>query len=382
MKDGFDIAVVGAGLVGMACGALAAGTGRDVVVLERHRHAGSEASSRNSEVIHAGLYYPPASLKARSCVEGRELVYARCRRDGIAHRAIGKLVVACCEDEVVALRALQAQAEAAGAGSLAWLEARGLAAREPRVRGRAALWSPRSGIVDAHGLLGSYRAELERAGGALAPCCEVVGLAHRGDRWRVETRDAEGARVDIEAGCVINAAGLGAERVARMAGIDTARVGWRLHPCKGDYFTLGPGLAAPTRHLVYPMPAAAGLGVHVTIDLGGRTRFGPDVAYVEAPRYDVDPSKASAFRAALARYLPDFAELGDDALVPEMAGVRAKLQGPGEGFRDFVCEESSALGAPGMLHLVGIESPGLTASEALARRACAGLGLSVRAAGV
>jgi L-2-hydroxyglutarate oxidase LhgO len=359
-----EIAIIGAGVVGMACAAALAGAGRSVVVLERHARPGHETTSRNSEVIHAGIYYPPESLKARSCVEGRELLYERCSRLGIPHRRIGKLIVACDPGEIEALERLRDQAAAAGAGPLELLDARQVTALEPRVRAAAGLFSPSTGIIDAHALLDSYQAELEAAGGQLVLHTEITGLQAGPGGWRIDTRTAHGEPFLLEVGAVVNAAGLEADRIAALAGVDVEAKGWRIHPCKGDYFSAAPSLGRLTEHLVYPVPSGAGLGIHVTLDLAGSYRFGPDATYVEAPHYAVDPGKAADFARAIRRYLP---EVSPADLAPAWAGVRPKLSGPGEPFRDFVLAEGSEQGAPGLVSLVGIESPGLTAAGALAR---------------
>jgi len=361
---GPEIAVIGAGVVGLACAAELARAGREVVVLERHARSAHETSSRNSGVIHAGIYYPAGSLKAVSCIEGRDLLYERCARLGIPHRRVGKLIVACASEEIATLEQIRARAVANGAGGIEAIDAAELHRREPRVRALAAVWSPNTGIVDAHALCDSYQAEFEAAGGEVAFRTEVLGLVPRSGGWRVETRAAEGERFDLEVEQVVNSAGLEADRVAALAGIDIDACGWRLRPCKGDYFSAAPALGELTRHLVYPVPTGGGLGIHVTVDLGGRYRLGPDAEYVSSPSYAVDPSKAGAFAASVARWLP---ELRPEHLSPEMAGVRPKLQGPGDPFRDFVVEAGAARGAPGTVHLVGIESPGLTASPAIAR---------------
>jgi L-2-hydroxyglutarate oxidase LhgO len=362
-----EIAVLGAGVIGLACGAELARRGRTVWVLERHEAPGRETSSRNSEVIHAGIYYPPGSLKARSCVEGRELLYARCERHGIGHRRLGKLIVATRDAELPALEAIAERATTAGAGGIAWLDEPEVREREPRVRACAGVWSPNTGIVDGHGLMASYEAELRAHGGELVTHTRVVGLAAKTHGWTVETIDGGGDSFTLDVGAVVNAAGLEADRVAELAGLDVDALGWRIHPCKGDYFSVAPSLGALTNHLVYPVPAGdGGLGVHVTIDMGGRLRLGPDATYVDAIDYAVDPAKAEAFAEAARRYLP---EVRAEHLAPEMSGIRPKLAGPGDPFRDFVVAESSEAGAPGMVHLVGIESPGLTASASLARSA-------------
>ncbi|MCP5071079.1 MAG: NAD(P)/FAD-dependent oxidoreductase [bacterium] len=358
-----DVVVIGAGVVGLAVAAELAGRGRSVIVLERSAAVGQGISSRNSQVIHAGLYDPPGSLKATSCVRGRALLYERCVRDRIPHRKLGKLVVAADETECSALLSLLSQARENGAGAVDWLDAGDVRAREPRVRALAALASPESGIVDADALVRSYQAGLDARGGDVALRTEVIALYPRSHGWTVESRDSEGRTVCVDTGQVVNAAGLASDRIAELAGLDVDELGWRLRPCKGEYFSVVPSLGVLAERLIYPIPADAGLGIHLTPDLGGRLRVGPDATYLDAPDYRVDPAKATRFADAAGRYLP---ELRAEHLQPEMAGIRPKLQGPDGPFRDFVVEESSAHGAPGMVHLIGIESPGLTAAGALA----------------
>jgi L-2-hydroxyglutarate oxidase LhgO len=360
-----DVLVVGGGVVGLAAAAALARRGRSVLALERREAIARETTSRNSEVVHAGLYYPEGSLKARLCVEGREALYERCGRLRVPHRQTGKIVVATSEDELPRLEALQRQAERNGVPGLRWLDAAEIRAREPHVRALAGFLSPRTGIVDAHALALSYAAEGEAHGLQIALRTELVGLDLSGGVWRASARGADGETVRLAAGAVVNAAGLASDRVAALAGIDVDAAGYRLHPCKGDYFALAP--ASPLRFagLVYPLHGAAGLGVHVTLDLGGRVRFGPDTEYVPEPRYDVDGAKAGAFAAAAGRYLP---ALRAEWLSPDYAGVRPKLAGPGVPFRDFVIAEEGARGLPGLVNLIGIESPGLTAAPAIAER--------------
>ncbi len=364
MEAEVEVVVVGAGAVGLACAAVIARHGREVVVLERHDGPARETTSRNSGVVHAGLYYAPGSLKAESCVEGRALLYTRCARDGIAHQKVGKIVVATSEEEIPILEGRRGRGVANGAGALAMLDADEVRRREPRVRAVAGLFSPESGIVDAEALAKSYAREATANGARIAYRTELEAIEPRGDRWALTTRAADGDRFVLVAESVINAAGLAADHVARVAGLDVDALSWRLRFCKGDYFAMAPRLGPITKHLVYPVPVHAGLGVHVTMDLGGVYRAGPDTEYVEAPRYDVDPAKAARFAEAIRRYLP---EVSADDLAPDYAGVRPKLYGPGEATRDFVLEERPS----GIVHLVGIESPGLTASESLARRVTA-----------
>ncbi len=360
-----DVVVVGAGAVGLACGAALARAGRSVLVLERGDRIAGETSSRSSQVVHAGLHYPRGSRKAELCVEGAALLGARCAREGIPHRALGKLVVATDEGELPALEALRAQGEANGARGLALWSAADVTRREPHVAALAALWSPHTGIVDAHALCASYAAELARCGGELLLRHALVSLAPRAGGWRVTVREPSGERTSADCGAIVNAAGLAADAVAALAGIDPAAAGYRQHLCKGDYFALAPGAPLRFAGLVYPAPRGPGLGIHVTLDLGGRVRFGPDAEYVERVDYAISPDKRGRFAAAARRYVPG---LRDEWLAPDQAGIRPRLAGPSEGFRDFAIAEESARGLPGLVTLAGIESPGLTASEAIGAR--------------
>ena len=366
-----DVLVIGAGIVGLATAAALARAGRSVVVVERHEGFGRETTSRNSQVLHAGLYYPAGSWKARHCVAGSRALYARCEREGIPHRRLGKLVVAVEAAEVATLERLRALGTENGAPDLAIVDATVVTRMEPSVRAVAALHSPATGIVDAHALCLSFAAEAEAHGAAIALGREVVAIEAARAGYRVVAQDAKGARESLVAAAVVNAAGLASDRIAALAGLDVDACGLRQHPCKGDYFALAPGAPLRFEHLVYPVPAGAaagpasspGLGVHVTLDLGGRVRFGPDAEYVDRLDYAVDPGKAERFARAAQRYLP---ALRAAWLTPDQAGIRPKLAGPGEAFRDFVIEEESARGLPGFVNLVGIESPGLTAAPAIA----------------
>jgi L-2-hydroxyglutarate oxidase LhgO len=360
-----EVAIVGAGAVGLACAARLARDGRSLIVLERNLREAEESSTRNSGVIHAGLYYAPGSLKALTCVEGRDRLYARCARESLPHMRCGKLVVATDAAERVTLEALLARGLENGAGELRLIEAAEVRALEPNVHAVCALWSPETGVVDAHALCASYKREALAHGAEFAFGSEVEGVDRTREGLRVRTRTRGGEHGEVVAEHVINAAGLASDRIAELAGLDIDALGYRLHPCKGDYFALRPGLRGLVTHLVYPVPAQAGLGIHLTLDLAGALRAGPDTEYVAAPRYDVDARKAARFGAALRRYVPS---VRDEDLSPDYAGVRAKLQGPGQALADFVIEDASAHGVPGLVNLVGIESPGLTASEAIAER--------------
>jgi L-2-hydroxyglutarate oxidase LhgO len=364
----FDTIVVGAGVIGLACAAALARRGDSVLILEQNTSPGQETSSRNSGVIHAGLYYPKSSLKARTCIRGRELLYERAARRGIPHRKLGKLVIAAEESEIPTLEALTKTAIDNGAPGLVLLDRAEVARREPHVRAAAALWSPETGIVDAHELVADYRAEAMTHGAELILRTRVMGIDRSGDRYRVTTEQAaSGERADVLAECVVNAAGLHASEVAALAGFAVAQLGYDQKLCKGDYFQVAPRIARMLTHLIYPMPVHAGLGVHLTFDTGGQLRAGPDTEYIPAANYHVDPGKRAAFAAAVSRYLP---MVNEDDFSPDYAGLRPKLQGPGQPFRDFVIEEGSAHGLPRFVNLLGIESPGLTASEAIAELVC------------
>lgn len=354
--------MVGAGVVGLAVAAALARSGRSVVVLERHGALARETTSRSSGVIHAGLYDPPGSAKARLCVRGRELLYARCAARRIPHRRLGKLVVATDAAEVSTLERLLRTGQANGVPGLSMLDASEVSRLEPAVRAVAALRSPETGIVDPEALALDLAAEAEAAGAQLVLAAELLAAELRGETWELAARRPDGARETLACSAIVNAAGLGAERVAALAGLDLSARGERIHPCKGDYFALAAGARLQLSRLVYPVPTGAGLGVHATLDLAGRVRFGPDAEYVERERYDIDPTKAERFAAAARRWLPS---LETAWLAPDYAGIRPKLAGPGEGFRDFVVREESAAGRPGLVTLLGIESPGLTAALAI-----------------
>ncbi|TFG91953.1 MAG: NAD(P)/FAD-dependent oxidoreductase [Myxococcales bacterium] len=360
-----DVVVVGGGVIGLAAAAALARAGREVLLLERNGGFGQETSSRNSGVIHAGLYYPSGSLKAHLCVAGREALYARCERMRIPHRRTGKLVVATTPSEVEVLERLLELGTANGAPGLEILDAAALRAREPALQALAALWSPATGIVDPDALCSSFAAEAEAHGAVLLLRSEVIAIEAGDAGFRVEVADPDRTRVRVDCAAVVNAAGLAADRVAACAGLDPDALGYRIHPCKGDYFALAPSAPLRLSTLVYPVPSGAGLGIHATLDLGGRIRFGPDAEYVERADYGVDAAKAGHFAEAAGRYLPG---LRPEWLTPDQAGVRPKLAGPGEPFRDFVVAEESAAGLPGFVSCVGIESPGLTAAPAIAER--------------
>jgi len=367
VTDRIDAAVVGAGVVGLAVARALALQGREVVVLEAHDAIGTETSSRNSEVIHAGLYYPTGSLKATLCVQGRDLLYAYCAERGIAHRRCGKLIVATDDAQVPSLQALQRQAHANGVADVVALEAADARAMEPALRCVAALHSPSTGIVDSHGLMLALRGDAEARGAMLAFRSPLRSARVTDGGIELDVGGDEPMR--LVARTLVNSAGLQAPWLARrIDGLDPRHVP-APHLCKGSYFSLAG--RAPFSRLVYPMHDSAGLGVHVTLDLAAQARFGPDTEWLadDAPLdYRVDPRRGEAFYAAIRRYWPG---LRDGALAPAYAGIRPKIAGPGEPAADFVVAGPAQHGVPGLVNLFGIESPGLTASLAIAQRVAA-----------
>jgi L-2-hydroxyglutarate oxidase LhgO len=352
-----DCLVVGAGVVGLAVARALAQTGREVVVVERHARIGTEISARNSGVIHAGLYYPAGSLKARLCVRGRELLYDFCARHGVEHRRCGKLLVATSTEQLPALEAVAAAARANGVADLEILDEQAARALEP-VACVAALLSPSTGIVDAHGLMLALLGEAERAGASLAVGSPVAALIP-GPTGVEVLLEGEAAPV-LAARWVVNCAGLGAVDLARRTtGMPAAAIP-PLCYAKGNYFSLAG--RAPFSRLIYPVPEPGGLGVHLTLDLAGQARFGPDVEWVEELGYAVDPARAPAFEAAIRAYWP---ALPEHSLTPDYAGIRPKIAGPGEPPADFHIAGPAEHGVPGIVQLFGIESPGLTASLAI-----------------
>ena len=367
--DRIEALVIGAGVVGLAVGRALARSGLETVVVDAASGIGQGISSRNSEVIHAGLYYAPGSLKARLCTRGNAQLYALCASHGVPHRACGKLVVATAPDQHAALAQLARRAQANAVPVEPWSAAR-VREAEPALQCTAALWSPTTGIVDSHALMLALQADMEGAGGALALGTQVCAITCRAGRPAVVQGAAGGQPFEIEAQRVVNAAGLHACALARcISGLDPAHVPVARF-AKGSYFTLTG--RSPFRCLVYPAPVDAWLGVHVTINLGGQTRFGPDLEWLDvaAPEdidYDVDATRAAAFASAIRRYWPG---LPDGALQPGYSGVRPKIHDPGTPAPDFRIDGPAVHGVAGLVNLFGIESPGLTAALAMGEHVC------------
>ena len=357
-----DVVVIGAGVVGLAIARALALTGRAVLVLERHARVGEETSSRNSEVIHGGFHYPPDSLKARLCVRGKELLYRYCAEKSIEHRRCGKLTVALNEAQHAELEALRVQGVASGVNDLTFLDKAEAAELEPAVRCTSALLSPSTGIIDSHGLMMALQGDLEAAGGTVSLRSEFVNGRVEREGFSLRIRSV-GEPVDVSARAVVNSAGLSAAIVAGgIAGLDPHHVP-RVRYAKGNYFVYRG--KHPFRRLIYPLPEPGGLGVHVTLDLLGKARFGPNVQWVDAPEYSVDGALRDPFAEAIATYWPDVAP---GRLAPGYAGVRPKLIRPGDPPGDFIIQGPDAHGVSDLVNLYGIESPGLTSSLAIGER--------------
>jgi len=357
--DRIEAVVIGAGVVGLAVARALALAGREVVILEAEDAIGTHTSSRNSEVIHAGIYYPAGSLKARSCVAGRRRLYEYCAARGVPHRRCGKLIVAADQAQHGELERIRSRAHANGVPEVEFVGREQALAWEPELRLVAALHSPSTGIVDSHALMLAYLGEAEEHGAMLALRSRLERAEVIASGFRVSVGGAEPTQ--IETRILVNSAGVRAPSVARLIeGYPLERAPRELY-AKGNYYSLA--RRAPFSRLVYPVPEPGGLGVHLTLDLAGQARFGPDVEWVDAIDYRVDPKRAERFYAAIRRYWPG---LPDGALAPGYAGIRPKISGPGEPAADFVIQGPREHGVPGLVNLFGIESPGLTASLALA----------------
>ncbi len=355
--DRVNTVVIGAGLVGLAVARALATAGREVLILEAEAAIGAHTSSRNSEVIHAGIYYAQGSLKARTCVEGRERLYAYCAERGVPHQRCGKLIVATDPTQEAELERIRRRAHENGVSDLVHLTGAEARALEPELRCTAAVHSPSTGIIDSHALMLAFLHDAERAGALLALNCMFQKGVVRPDGIELHVAGAD----PILAAHVVNSAGLRAPSVARRLDRYPAECAPPELYAKGNYFTLS--MRAPFARLVYPVPEPGGLGVHVTLDLGGQARFGPDVEWVDVIDYTVDPSRARRFYAAIRRYWPG---LPDDVLEPGYAGIRPKISPQDAPAADFVVQGPGAHGVTGLVNLFGIESPGLTASLPLA----------------
>jgi L-2-hydroxyglutarate oxidase LhgO len=353
-----DITVIGAGVIGLAIASELAESNLSLYVLEKNETHGMGISSRNSEVIHAGIYYPPGSLKAELCVEGREMLYETCMKNNIPHMKTGKLIIAATRKEMATVEHLMQNARHNGVSSVSLLGQSEIGQIEPNIRAFGALYSPDTGILSAHSLMDYYLYSAKLNGAEIVYGTRVAGIARDTAGYKLTTLNRQDEYFEFTSERVINAAGLQSDIIAGMIGKN-----YTLHYCKGDYFSINTAKRGLVQRLVYPVPEEnhVGLGVHLTLDLQGRMKLGPDAEYTDnVEEYRVDSSKRDLFYESAARFLP-FIRRED--IVPDMSGIRPKLQGFGEGFHDFVISED----LPGFINLVGIESPGLTAAPAIAR---------------
>jgi L-2-hydroxyglutarate oxidase LhgO len=364
-----DALVVGAGVVGLACALSLARRGHQVMIAEEASCFGSGVSSRNSEVIHAGLYYPVGSLKARLCLQGRDLLYSFCEQRNVPHRRLGKLIFAHAEEDLPALERIAARADAVGARELRWLSASEVSRIEPALDSVAALHSPMTGIIDSHALMLAMLTEIEALGGQLV-CRTPITAARRGqDGWDIWTDDSR--EPALSARVLVNAAGLGAQQIAKgIEGLGSEHIPEQLL-VRGCYF--GYSGKVPFEHLIYPVPVPGGLGTHLTFDLAGQARFGPNVEPIQQIDYSVDPARHVEFATAAKRI---WSGLDPELLYPAYAGIRPKVPAPPNGEPDFIISGPGVHGLPGLALLFGIESPGLTASLAIGEEVCAVLGLN------
>ncbi|HEX2554380.1 MAG TPA: NAD(P)/FAD-dependent oxidoreductase [Microvirga sp.] len=362
-----NVLVIGAGVVGLAIARALALRGHEVIVAEKADGIGSGVSSRNSEVIHGGMYYPAGSLRARHCVAGRRMLYAYCESHGVPHRKCGKLIVATNDLEQAKIEGIHQQGVTNGVEALTLLSGAEARALEPELACTGAVLSPETGIIDSHAFMLALQGDLEGAGGMIAFHAPVERLSRAGAGWSAAVGGPEPMELEVEA--VVNAAALGAQAIARATeGYPPERVP-RLVLAKGNYF--GCTGRPAFRRLIYPAPVEGGLGTHVTLDLAGRMRFGPDVEWITSEVYEVDPRRAESFYASIRRYWPG---LPDGALVPDYSGIRPKLTGPGEPAADFLIDGPAEHGLPGLVHLFGIESPGLTSALSIAEDVAERLG--------
>jgi L-2-hydroxyglutarate oxidase LhgO len=359
-----DITIIGAGVIGLGIAAQVAREHREVYVLEKNETFGQEISSRHSGVIHSGIYYPEGSLKAEMCVAGNHILYELCESYGIGHRRLGKLIVATSDEETGELQTWLERGQRNGAEGLRMLSKREIKELEPNVEGVAAILSPSTGVIDAHALMKYFIAKAKDGGAQIAYHTKVVGIEKVADEYKVTVEDGTG-KFSFITRIVINCAGLHCDKVAEIAGVDIARAGYKLHYCKGEYFSVGSGRNTLVQRLIFPVPPPklTGVGIHVTFDLEGRMRLGPSIHYVDSLDYAVDNQHKQLFYNSVRRFLP-FIEYDD--IEPEMAGIRPKLQEPGGDIEDFVIRDESDKGLPGFIDLIGIESPGLTAAPAVA----------------
>jgi L-2-hydroxyglutarate oxidase LhgO len=361
-----EITIIGAGVIGLAIAGKLSESNSNLFLIEKHPTFGQETSSRNSEVIHAGIYYTKDSLKSKLCVEGKILLYDFCRKYDVPFNNCGKLIVATTDEEISVIEGIRQTAIKNGVDDLKVLDKKQIATLEPNIFALKALYSPSTGIVDSHALMKQFESNTINNGGQIVYGSEVRGIKKIDGGYEIKLLDADKQDYSFTSGIVINSAGLTADKISEMVGIEDDKL--KIIFCKGEYFRINPPKNRLIKRLVYPVPHQnmEGIGIHITIDMGGGVKLGPDVQYLESNVYDykLTPSKQEAFFISAKKFLP-FLEFDD--IAPEMAGIRPKTQKPGEALHDFYIEEESNRGYPGFINLIGMESPGLTSSLAIAK---------------
>lgn len=360
-----DITIIGAGVVGLAIAEKLSEEIDNVFLVERHNTFGQETSSRNSEVIHAGIYYPAGSLKSRLCLEGKRLLYEYCKTFSIPYNNCGKLIVATSDNEIPIIENIKKTAKGNGVNDLILIGRDEISEMEPYIFALKAIFSPSTGVVDSHSLMKRMETNALNNGGKIVYGSEVTGIKRISHGYEIQLNDSDGKMFSFTSGIVVNAAGLMSDKISEMAGLTDENL--KIMFCKGEYFRLNPPKNKLIRRLIYPVPLhnLEGIGIHVTVEMGGGVKLGPDVTFLGLNIYDytVNSKKRCAFYQSAKKFLPF---LEPDDIVPEMAGIRPKIQKPGEAVRDFYINEESARGCPGFINLIGIESPGLTSSLAIA----------------
>ena len=363
--DHVDITIIGSGVIGLAIAQELANPDTSLMILEKNQNFGEETSSRNSEVIHAGIYYPKDSMKALHCVRGKQLLYNYCHKHGVEHQKIGKLIIATNDEELSSLDEIKKKAKANGVTDLIKLSQKEVYAKETLIQAVGGLYSPSTGIINSHQLMQSFLGSAEKNGAQLVCNTEVVDVSPCSDGLQVSSRDTNQQTFTFTTSLLINAAGLNAQKVAECIISIKKETIPPLYLCQGNYFTLQG--KSPFKHLIYPVPekSGAGLGIHATIDLSGQVKFGPDTRYIDHINYQVDEKLRGKFNGAIRRYYP---QITPENLIPAYSGIRPKSQGPGDSFKDFIIQGADKHGIKGLIQLFGIESPGLTSCLSIAEQ--------------
>jgi len=365
IMDKTNITIIGAGVCGLAISYLLSKDQKDILIVEKHDAFGRETSSRNSEVIHAGIYYPPSSLKAETCIQGKELLYKLCKENNIAHKRLGKILIAIDDEEAKKIESIKNNAEKNDVKNLRFLENDELKNLEPNISAKKALLCPDTGIIDSHQLMKFFQDESKKKNVEFAYNIEVVGIKKNIQGYEITVKEPQGDLFSFQTKYVINAAGFSADKIAQMAGIDIQKNNYKIHYSKGQYFRISNPQKFAITHLIYPPPSKTDLGIHITPDLAGGLRLGPDARYVDHVDYQIDENDKKFFQKSVSRFLDG---LKEEDLSPDTVGIRAKLQAPGEDFKDFLITEESGKGLENFINVLGIESPGLTACLAIAEK--------------